>query len=128
MCSSDLVADEVRNLAGKSAEAVKNTSALIENTIQAITNGTVITTQTAQALEEVVEKTCTVEAMVVQMAAASEEQAYSMTQLMEGMGQISAVVQNNSATAEESAATSEELASQAAMLNNLVERFKYEES
>ena len=123
-----VVADEVRNLAAKSAEAVKNTSTLIENTIQAITNGTAITTQTAQALEEVVEKTCAVEAMVVQMAAASEEQAYSMTQLMEGMGQISAVVQNNSATAEESAATSEELASQAAMLNNLVEHFKYEES
>ena len=123
-----VVADEVRNLAAKSAEAVQNTSVLIENTIQAITNGTAITTETANALESVVEKTCSVEAMVVQMAAASEEQAHSMSQLMDGMQQISTVVQNNSATAEESAATSEELSGQAAILNTLVERFRYEES
>ena len=122
-----VVANEVRNLAGKSAEAAKNTGELIENTISAVANGTVITRETAGALEGVVEKTCSVEAMVVQMAAASEQQASSMSVLMDGMSQISSIVQNNSATAEESAAASEELASQAAVLNSLVERFKYQE-
>ena len=122
-----VVADEVRNLAGKSTDAVKSTIELIENTLQAIEKGTAITTETASALESVVEKASIVETKVVEMAIASEEQSNSVSQVMGGMEQISAVVQNNSATAEESAATSEELSGQAAMLNALVGRFRYNE-
>ncbi len=50
-----MVADEVRNLASKSGEAAKNTTILIEESLQAVENGNRITAETAKAMQEVVE-------------------------------------------------------------------------
>lgn len=60
-------------------------------------------------------------AIVVQ---AVEDQTTALAQVTEGIDQISAVVQTNSATSEESAAASEELSSQAALMKELLARFK----
>lgn len=119
-----VVADEVRNLASKSAEASKSTSELIEGSLRAVENGTVIADETAQSLRSVVEGVKTVAATIDQMSEASKEQAQSINQISTGVDQISSVVQTNSATAEESAAASEELSGQAAMLKSLVSRFQ----
>ncbi len=122
-----VVADEVRSLAGKSAEAAKNTTALIENTVEAIQNGRSLADQAAQSLKEVVDTTRDVNERVGQIAKASEEESYAVTQIAAGIEQISAVVQTNSATSEESAAASEELSGQANMLKSLVNRFRLRE-
>ncbi|MEG0020573.1 MAG: methyl-accepting chemotaxis protein, partial [Oscillospiraceae bacterium] len=122
-----VVADEVRNLAQKSAEAAKNTTALIEGSISAVANGTKIADETAKALMTVVEKSTQVSAMVDEISKASVQQADGAQQISIGVDQISSVVQTNSATAEESAAASEELSSQAALLKQLVGRFKLKE-
>lgn len=123
-----VVADEVRNLASKSAEAAKNTTALIEGSIQAVENGTKLTSVTADSLKRVVEHTKTIEVTVARISEATDAQAISLNQVTTGVDQISSVVQTNSATAEESAAASEELNSQAQMLRNLVSQFKLQES
>lgn len=122
-----VVADEVRNLAGKSGDAAKNTTALIEETIQAVLNGTEIASQTADALQEVVKSSQHVAQLVDMIAEASDAQSSSISQVSLGVEQISSVVQTNSATAEESAASSEELAGQARMLKELVARFNLKE-
>ena len=57
------------------------------------------------------------------IAAASEEQTDSLTQISRGVEQISSVVQANSATAEESAAASQELSGQANLLKSLMSHF-----
>ena len=119
-----VVADEVRNLAAKSADAAKNTTVLIENAIRAISNGSAMATQTAEALNGVVEKAGAVDETIQRIANASEEQATAIEQVTTGIDQISAVVQTNSATAEESAAASEELSSQAELLKELVGQFQ----
>jgi methyl-accepting chemotaxis protein len=124
----DVVADEVRNLAGKSAEAAKNTTALIENAITAIGNGTKIAGETADALRLVVEKSNTSAVRVAEIAEASTAQADAVMQVTTGIDQISAVVQTTSATSEESAATSEELSAQAVTLKSLVGKFKLMDS
>lgn len=118
-----VVADEVRNLAGKSGDAAKNTTVLIEETIQAVSNGTEIASKTADALNEVVRSSQHVAQLVDMIAEASDMQSSSISQVGQGVEQISSVVQTNSATAEESAASSEELAGQARMLKELVGRF-----
>ena len=122
-----VVADEVRNLASKSADAAKNTTSLIEDTIRAVENGTQLADETAQSLLSVVEKSKEAVEKVDRISTASKEQSDSIVQIMQGMEQISGVVQTNSATAQESAAASEELSRQAQLLKQLVEEFRLKE-
>lgn len=119
-----VVADEVRNLAQKSADAAKGTTALIQSTINAVTNGTHIADQTARALYSVVDKAAKVNEMIGQIAIATEQQSVGVAQISEGINEISTVIQTNSATSEESAAASEELSSQAQILKEMVSEFK----
>lgn len=118
-----VVADEVRNLASKSAEAAKNTTVLIEDSISAVSMGTVLSGETAQTLAKIVEDTKKVRTTIREIAEASAMQSESITQVTQGVDQISSVVQTNSATSEESAASSEELSGQAQLLKDLVGRF-----
>ena len=119
-----VVADEVRSLAAKSAEASRNSSALIEASIAAVSKGAALVTHSAENLQSVADHTREVCEMVDQIAASAQEQTESVRQVTIGLDQISGVVQTNSATAEQSAAASEELSSQAAMLKNLVAEFQ----
>ncbi len=123
-----VVADEVRNLASKSAEASSNTAALIENTLKAVNNGTAIAADTAQSLTVAVNGAQEVVDAVDKISRASANQANAAAQITVGIDQISSVVQTNSATAEESAAASEELSGQAQMLKDLVGEFKLKDS
>ena len=118
-----VVAEEVRTLAGKSAEAAKNTSVLIERSSEAVHEGNGIARETADSLLEVVASVQTVAVSMDHIAAASDEQSSAVHQVSEGINQISMVVQNNSATAQQSASASEQLSAEATGLNQLVNRF-----
>lgn len=119
-----VVADEVRNLAAKSAEAAKQTADLIQASVITVSKGTQITTQTAQILSDVREKTKLVVESIIKIDNASAEQATAIEQIKEGLNQVSSVVQTNAATAEENSATSEEMSAQAATLHEEVGKFK----
>lgn len=119
-----VVADEVRGLANKSSEASKDTAVLIENSLRSVENGLQIADMTAQALVKAVEGAKTVCNTVDQISAASEEQAFSIQQVTQGIDQISSVVQTTSATSEQSAAASQELSGQAQRLKTLVGNFR----
>lgn len=118
------VADEVRNLAAKSAEASKSTAQLIQNAVAAVEKGTLIADETAKALVISVENVNNVACRVNEISEASTMQTESIIQINESIAQISEVVQSNSATAEESAAASEELSAQSQLLIGLAGRFK----
>lgn len=119
-----VVADEVRNLASKSAAASKDTAALIETSIQSVQTGTKIADDTAQSILLAVDGAKNAVEKIDMISRASNEQSSAVTQVTQGVDQISAVVQTNSATAEQSAAASEELSGQAQILKDLVGQFK----
>lgn len=120
-----VVADEVRNLANKSAEAAKNSTSLIEDTMNAVSKGNIIVDKTAMALSSVVLSSKNIANTINEISTASQEQAASIVQIKIGVGQISSVVQNNSAAAEESATISEELSMQSQALKEAVNKFKF---
>ena len=119
-----VVADEVRNLAAKSAEAARQTSDLIKASVDTVSKGTQITTQTAQILLDIREKTKLVIESIIKIDDASAEQAVAIEQIKQGLNQVSSVVQTNAATAEENSATSEEMSAQATTLQEEVSKFK----
>lgn len=119
-----VVADEVRNLANKSQKASQSTAQLIESSLSAVKEGTVIVNDTAQSLSAAVESIDKINTSVAKISRDSDEQASAVERVTEGIEQISSVVQTNSATSEETAAASEELSSQAEMLKETVGRFK----
>lgn len=96
-----VVADEVRSLASKSAEAAKDTTALISNSLQAVNEGNDIAGATQQSLVKVVANAQQISEIMAKITKASDIQAESIQQVTQGVDQISSVVQTNSATAEE---------------------------
>ena len=118
-----VVAEEVRALAGKSAEASKTTTDLIESSIQRVEHGSMIASEMASQLEFVVSGANQVMETTTRIADDSRMQAAAVSDIQEQISQISCVVQTNSAIAQESAATSEELSSQTKMLKNLTDMF-----
>ena len=119
-----VVADEVRNLAHKSDEAAKATKDLIDRSINSVKDGNDIVKRVSESLDKTVESSGKVLDAVKQITKAAEEESEAIAQVTEGIDQISSVVQTNSATSEESAAASEELSSQAALMKELLSRFK----
>ena len=123
-----VVAEEVRSLAARSADAAKETTGLIEGSIDKVETGTKIADETAESLKEILSEIEKVTGLVGDIAQASNEQASEIAQITQGIEQVSSVVQTNSATAEESAAASEELSGQAEMLKQMVGAFQLKSS
>jgi len=118
-----VVADEVRNLAAKSAEAAKQTADLIKHSVSTVSEGTQMSAQTAQILQDIEAKENMVNESIIKIHQASTEQAIAIEQIRQGLKQVSSVVQTNAATAEENSATSEEMSAQAETLNDEVKKF-----
>lgn len=119
-----VVADEVRSLAAKSAQASKETGALIQDTLTKVENGFSLAGRTAQSAEEIQKILQQIVTDIFTIDSAASEQKKRIDRINSSIGQVSSVVQNNSATAQESAAASEELSGQAGLLLEEVRKFR----
>ncbi len=119
-----VVAEEVRNLAARSATAAKQTAELIEGSIEKVQNGNALVGKTGDVLHQISNAAIQVTQTVAEIVAASKEQALGVAQVSIGLGQIDRVTQQNSASTESSAAAAEELSAQARELHKLVTRFQ----
>ena len=118
-----VVANEIRKLATKSAEAVNQTTALIESSQKAVANGMEITDNTAKSLVAVVKGSEEVLSSMDKISNASQNQKVVLEQLTQNIDLISNVVQSNASSAQNSAMTSVELSSQSKRLHDLVNAF-----
>lgn len=115
-----VVADEVRNLAQRSAQAARETAAKIEGAITNADRGVELNRKVSSALNEIVEKARHVDELVAQVAGASREQTQGIAQINLAVNQMDKVTQGNAASAEECAAAGGELKSQARAMNDAV--------
>ena len=119
-----VVADEVRSLAAKSAEAAQDTNNLISRSIESAKTGTASTDQAVSAMQVINDCIQSIKSLMDEIAAASVQQSEMISLVENGINEISAVVQNNSSSAEKSASVSRELSQQARTLNGLISRFR----
>ncbi|MCD8138482.1 MAG: methyl-accepting chemotaxis protein [Planctomycetaceae bacterium] len=115
-----VVADEVRNLASRSAQAAKDTSELIESTVLRVRAGSQNVELLANAFGEIETESQNVGRLVQEITAATNEQAQGVDQVNTAVAQMDKVTQSNAATAEQSAGAASELSQQSIDLNDLV--------
>ncbi|MBN1827645.1 MAG: methyl-accepting chemotaxis protein [Deltaproteobacteria bacterium] len=114
-----VVAEEVRNLAMRSAQAAKDTALIIEDTIKKVKGGSETVTITNGAFAEVTQSVFKASELIGEIAAASGEQAQGIDQINKAVTEVDKVTQQNSANAEESSSASETLKSQAANMKGV---------
>ena len=121
-----VVAEEVGNLANMSADAAKQTSVLINDTISAVKQGTEIADRAENAIKSIAADVDHVASYMDSIVTAANEQNVAVEQITLGIHRIDAGMHTTTATAEQSAASSEQLSNLAVSLANEVSRFKTE--
>jgi len=104
----------------RSAEAAKDTSNMIEESVKNSKNGVDIANEVTKVLGEIVQGVGKTTDLVSEIAAASKEQAQGIDQVNTAIAQMDKVTQQNAANAEESASASEQLTAQAESMNDMV--------
>ena len=115
-----VVADEVRSLAQRSAQAAKDTAALIEESIAKSNEGSMKLDEVAAAIRSITESSQKVKMLVDEVKLGSDEQARGIEQIGKAITQMEQVTQKAAANAEESASAGEEMSAQAEALNEIV--------
>ncbi|TBW12465.1 HAMP domain-containing protein [Azotobacter chroococcum subsp. isscasi] len=119
-----VVAGEVRNLAGRSAEAAREIKALIEASTKRVGDGSQLVEQAGRTMEEVVKAVHRVTDIIDEISAASHEQSEGIGQVNTAIAQMDEVTQQNAALVQEASAASSSLAEQARHLEEAVAVFR----
>lgn len=122
-----VVAEEVRTLAGKSADAAKETTDLLGDTIRSMEEGVAVADDTAQSMLAAAQLAEKMGRLIDDIAENTTQQTVTAQEISHGIDQIAIVVQTNVDAAESSAAASEQLSGQADALRELVARFRIKE-
>lgn len=117
-----VVADAVRTLAQKSADAAKDITTLIKDSVAKIEKGTDVADKSGEVMHEIVSSVKKVSDLANEIASASSEQTSGIQQISKAMNQLDQGAQSNAASSEEIASTSEEISSQAVQMQQLTEK------
>ncbi|MBU2643996.1 hypothetical protein KKI24_04765 [bacterium] len=118
-----VVAEEVRNLANKSSEAAGDTTVLIENSINHITQSVQKANELSQALADIITVVDQVNDLIRNISASTGEQSEGINKINKGLSQTNAVIQQNSLISKQTALSSEELTQLAGTLKEMMEKF-----
>ncbi|MDR0362580.1 MAG: methyl-accepting chemotaxis protein [Planctomycetota bacterium] len=119
-----IVADEVRSLAGRSAKAARETSEMMQRTVEKLEKGAQFAEHTDSVLREIVDAAAKVAELFKEIARASNEQSQGIGQIANGLSQIDRVTQHNTITAGETASAANALLRQAEGLREMMEQFR----
>jgi methyl-accepting chemotaxis protein len=115
-----VVAGEVRNLAGRSAEAARSTADLIEEAQRNANEGVRVNREVAEILMRINQSVSGAAGLMAEVNAASNRQSQGIVEITSAVDSMDHVIQGNAASSEEIASAGEELSAQAADLNQMV--------
>ncbi|ARU30506.1 methyl-accepting chemotaxis protein [Sulfuriferula sp. AH1] len=119
-----VVATEVRSLAQRSAAAAKEIKLLIDDSVDKVEQGNKQAAQAGTTMSEVVSSVQRVTDIMSEISAASREQSQGIEEINQAVTQMDEATQQNAALVEEAAAAAKSLQDQAGHLEELVNRFK----
>ncbi len=119
-----VVADEVRNLSGRSAKAARETGAMVEAMTRRMDAGAELAEKSDSEFREIVEAATRVVQVFEEIASASDSQSEAIAEISRGLGQIDMVIQETSGNASWTAKAALALSRQADDLRDLVSRFR----
>jgi methyl-accepting chemotaxis protein len=119
-----VVADEVRQLASKSAEAATSTADLIERSLKEVTQGVGKVREMAEAFQNIRDRVDAGTLLMKDILDTYSDQTNTIREFSNGISQVSAVTMQNSAGAEQSAAAVKEISKQVNDLTQALESFK----
>ncbi len=122
-----VVAGEVRNLAQRSAQAAKDISALISDSVQRVEAGSAQLAQAGAAMGDIISGIMGVDALIRDIASASEEQKRGIMQIGQAVTEMDSVTQQNASLVEEAASAAASLEQQAGQLADAVAVFSLSE-
>ena len=115
-----VVAEEVRNLALRSATAARESAGKIKNAISRTHNAVDISMKVGDALKVIDDKIAHLDTLVAHISSASEEQNKGIEHIEGAVGNMDKVTQSTAASAEQSASISHELDAQSKTLQQAV--------
>lgn len=115
-----VVADEVRQLARRAAQSATEITEKTAASLKAMDQGAERSRHVGQALAEIVQRARTMDTLVAEIAAASDEQARGIAEVEKAVSQMDHVTQSNAGGAEENASAAEELAAQVEAIRQAV--------
>jgi methyl-accepting chemotaxis protein len=119
-----IVAEEVRNLARRSAEAARHTSEMIEESMQKAEAGVEINQEVMKNLEEINSQVNLVSSVMIEIASSSEQQQKSVENATHAISQLSKMTHQYAANSKQSAVAAEALSGQAEAMQDLVTTFQ----
>ncbi len=119
-----VVAEEVRNLASRSAKAARETASLVEETVRRVENGSAIAMRTDEAFKEILVNAEQTTQLYAEIASASQDQSKSIDQIVSGLAQIDQSTQHTSRYASQTATAARTLSGQTGELRNMMVRFQ----
>ena len=119
-----VVAGEVRNLAGRSADAAREIKQLIESSTRQVSDGSALVEQAGNTMREVVTAVKRVTDIMDEISAASQEQSSGIEQINQAVSQMDEVTQQNAALVEQITAAAASLEEQARRLETSVAVFR----
>lgn len=123
-----VVANEVRNLSLRSAEAAEEIKSLITNSIDKIKSGSTLVNESGEILSEIVNSTNKVSQIILGISDASQEQADGIGAINDAILQMEVVTQQNAALVEEFTATTSSTKKEINSLSRYLDTFKVDSS